>query len=259
MRITTTSELQQLLQWATGQGSPIAPLDTNPPVDNPTRYAGDMTWMDPPPYPPPYREMQQTHFYYVGMSERNELRTLVYLMDNGAQPDGSMPLPVGQIARWIVDAKAGGAGTPHKKFPGVDWHKPTFLVFLIDLPGWRFLIEQPDGPITRNKSMYFAEVLDTTGNPISCRNRSFYRARTVMVPSDASDPAHPKNYAVLVVENHHLKASNAVPPPYEWRREEHDADDYKYDIFLTLTIEHGNPDDVFPIILDPGGRNVGPP
>lgn len=258
MRITTASELEELLKWATGQGLPAVPLETNPPVDNPARYArSEMTWTDPP-YPPPYREMEQTHFYYVGMSPSNELRTLVYRIDNVAQPDGTKPLPVGQIARWIVDAKAGGAGTPYKTFPGVDWHKPTFLVFLIDLPGWKFLLEQPDGPVTRNKSMYFAEVMDTSGQPISCRNRSFYRARTVAVPSDRTDPAHPRTYTVLVVENHHLKASNVDPPRYEWRNDTHDADDYKYDIFLTLAIE-GAPGEVFPIILDPGGRNVGPP
>lgn len=246
MRITTKTELLNLLEWATGVSSPMLPLDTDPPVDNPQRYAGSDPTYGKPKYGPPHRKMEQTHFYYVGMGARNALRTLVYEMS------GTSALPLQQFGSWIADARNGGSGTPYKKFSDVGWRKPGFLVFLIDMPGWSFL-EKTDQGVTENRALYFAEVMDSNQNPTSHPNHSFFNARTLDFQSGT------ESFKLLVVENHHLKAAGKGSTKYLPRRVGDAEDVYKYDIFLTLAIETGNADDVFPIILDPGGRNMGPP
>jgi hypothetical protein len=247
MRITTKKELLDVLEWATGESSPMSPLDTDPPVDTPQRYAGGDPTYKPPKYASPHRDMEQTHFYYAGMGAGNKLRTLVYWEDN------TVALPVSMLKKWIDDARNGGGGTPHKRFSAVEWRKPGFLVFFIDMPGWNFLEKTVQG-VSENRALYFAEVMDSNGNKISHPNHSFYNARTFNLQTDSD------SFKLLVVENHHLKAPGTTPNYYQHRPlGDTSIDEYKYDIFLTLDIEKGNTNDVFPIILDPGGRNMGPP
>lgn len=260
MRIMSRDELLSLLEWASA-GDPLAPVPKglDPPVDNPERYGRSDPTYRPPPLAVPHTEMVDTHFYYVGMvnvSGSKKLRTVVY----HKQPTPAVP--EADIVSWIADARKSAGAAEYRSFAAVQWRRPGFLVFFIDLPGWDFLEAVTASGGKENRALYFAEIKNAYGVSVSHPNHSFFNARTLTLsgPQQAGQPA--ESYKLLVVDNYNLKApdpngSNKYRPRDQ--NDKHDPDDYKFDIFLTLAIENGAADDVFPIVLDPGGKNVGPP
>lgn len=247
MRITTKVELLALLDAATKDGEGfVENWSLDPLIANPERFKGsDPTYLPPPPGTAP-SAMQQLHFCYFGQGANNRLRTMVYLVDGAVGPTADL------FAALIAGARADGAAVPGatliSRSPAMEWRKPGYVTFCVDLPGWKFLEDTVDGQ-KQCRAIYFAvQALDTppgTTQP----NRSFYNARIVpvMVQGQSSD--------VVVLENYHLDPETRQPRPLN----QPTTDEYKYDIFLTMAIEGSATGEVLPMIIDPGGKNIGPP
>jgi hypothetical protein len=243
----TDGELLELIEQAKNSNRKSGE-EPEPRRDNPGRYTGDETFMPPPKNP---QEMKQTLFYYFGINSDHKFRTLVYIWneddveDNEVlkdQPDDAT------LTRWIGDAKAGGSPSAIRDLSLVEWRRPGFLIFFVDLPGWDFL--ENNG---KNKSLYFAEVLSDDIQNKCHGNYSFYNAHTRSLQVGTSI------YKILVVENHHFKAPQSKGNgAYVCRKKDDPDDHYKFDIFLGVTLESASNKKQW-LILDPGGKNMGPP
>lgn len=248
MPITTKDQLLAALDAAL-KGMTESRLD--PVIGNPERYkSSDPTFLPPPVGSPPVT-MEQMHFCYFGPGANGTFRTLVYLVDGQVAPLAD------RIAGLIAGARANGASVPGAelvaRLPSMEWRKPGYVVFCVDLPGWKFLDRVTDGQ-RQCLAIYFAEQPTADGSGSTMPNRSFYNARFLPVSVEG------QAIEVVVVENHHFDGAADPAAPRLPRPLNHTiTDEYKYDIFLTIDIEGSTSGEVLPMVIDPGGKNIGPP
>ena len=202
------------------------------------RYPGDRTF-DGKPSEVANRAMEYTYFYYVGMSPRGSLRTLLY------SKGGTPSLPVGDLEGWIRDAKGAASQATLREIDDVHWEGPSYLVVLIDMPNWHLLGDDGSG---QNRAVYFLETI-SRGKPTN-RNETVFEAVTVPVVVDGT------TYRLAVAKNYHLKAERGANR-YRERRGGDPDDHYKFDVYVRIPLEHDS-DKKLTLVVDPGGRNTGP-
>jgi|GEM_PF-5009671 len=220
-------------------------LKPRPKKDNPTRYAGDDTYGALPPGAPS-RAMEETYFYYMGSGQGGAVRTLVYHQSGSDLPSDAT------FAQWIADARNGGANAYSRDFETVSWHKPGYLAFFVDMPGWSLLDEIEIAGKGRNRALYFAEIPAGSAKPDFNPNYSFFNADTTTVDAGGEE------CELLVVQNLHYKAPGKNGKKYTPRVEGDPDDDYKFDIYLSAPVENSTDGRLY-FVVDPGGKNSGPP
>ena len=127
----------------------------------------------------------------------------------------------------------------------VEWLRPGYLIFFIDVPGWDFLYDDD-----KIKSLYFAKN-DELGDEKRHANCSFFDAFPDSLVVDS------KLHPLLVVKNHHFKAPENGNPTYRRREDGENPDYYKFDLYVGMPIENGNGKKLW-FVIDPGGKNLGP-
>lgn len=204
------------------------------PEDDP-RYTGDETF-DVRSYNTPMKEF---YFYYFGPGSEDTLRTLVYYQKGHGKPSDL------DLGKMIVHARTGkGPFNPEPDIDQVEWHEPGYLVFFFDFKKWEFLT---DGG--KNKSLYFAHNKKKKHNGNYC----FFNAKSIQVDFKNEEDKD-ESRQCLIVENHHFKADGQ----YTSRVPGYPEEFYKFDIYVGQPID-GVPDKKMWFVVDPGGRNVGPP
>ena len=252
MTLMTDGELLNLIELRKKklEGSPALELPGGGGGPDPwddIRYPGDDTfddWQNSP-------AMKTVYFYYFGPGANQTMRTVIY--EQREPPPASIPPSDATLLTWIADAQ--GKPAPGVNFDfkytdtdAVGWHGPGYLIFFVDYPGWSYLHDQG-----KNKSLHFAEI-NRSGRTKKHPNYSFYSSATRFLMVDG------QQRELLVLKNNHFKAPGPGGQPKHTPRldGETEDDEYKFDIYLGIALEQGGGKKQW-FILDPGGKNVGPP
>lgn len=203
------------------------------PLDDP-RYTGNETF-------DPFQgsTMGESFLYYFGRGTGNTVRTLVYNI-RGSE----LPKPE-DIDSRILDARRGaGDFGAQPDIDAIEWRGPCYLIFYFDFEDWVYL-KTKEGTMA---ALYFQEHRGSKRHGNYC----FYNARSLPVSVSKGMTE------CLVVENHHLKAPEPGYGVHEPRKQGHPEDLYKFDIYLGQPIENV-PNKMLWHVIDPAGRNLGPP
>jgi hypothetical protein len=147
-----------------------------------------------------------------------------------------------EIDNWIQN---GSVGTSID-IEDLEWLGPCVVAFAMESDSWTFFrnakrsaIQFPDG-----------RVLNDAGTATTYhRNKTFYDSRFVSLPDGKE---------VLLVNNYHLLPDGSGPrrpgnPPGQAAQ-----DDYKFDLYFKVKVLKPKGYGTLTVVVDPGGRNLGP-
>ena len=142
---------------------------------------------------------------------------------------------------------------------GQIWREPTLIAVFMDNSDWE-LIDLGRGEAPPSFSLHFHNVeirRESDNKPVGGnqkKNYSFFNAKNVSIGDDLLSENRGRRF--LSFENHFNETG------IKGKRRKKDAnagfyDHYKFDIFYKVNYGSGEDDNLL-VIVDPGGRNMGP-
>jgi len=151
-------------------------------------------------------------------------------------PYDSVPDIVGMIAKSNF-ANAGGYKLPKRNFVGIEYHHISYVCFIMDDPLWE---------LAKKGLMSYAVIFQGGGQYIE--NHSFFDGSHFSV-----DTGEPKKRSAFYMINHMTKSILG-----DWLQDG-DADEFSFNIHLTVPYGGQMGAEKMKVIFDPGGSNIGPP
>lgn len=247
MTIQTDGELEQRISLQHGAAEfveslavdifPLAGLQLGEIIELMRVYRPD----DPiTPYSGDHIPLTKLYFYYMtvdrtGAMACKEFRFAqdTHLTDNDV---------IREIANWIQN---GSASAPID-IEDLEWSGPCVVAFAMEPDSWTFFknanrsaIQFPDG-----------RALNDTGTSTTYhRNKTFYDSRFASLPSGKK---------VLLVNNYHLLPDGSGPRLEGNPSTQAAQDNYKFDLYFRVKVLKPGGYDTLTVIVDPGGKNLGP-
>lgn len=199
---------------------------------------------DDPITPKPGASFERLHFYILNIEQGGMISHSEFFYDFKQPLDDDKALD--RIDKWI-DGDFSSDRVSDSNLDELKWSGRSILAFAINanVAGWSFFeskkrsaIQFPDARISGGTEYY--------------PNKTFYDSRFKTSKGGTR---------VLLVNNHHMlpdgqtarrravqQDPNTAPPP----------DDYKFDLYIRAKVKKPGGIDILTLVLDPGGKNLGP-
>lgn len=193
------------------------------------------------PYPGPHIPLKNLHFYYLDVDSTGVISCKeLYHQSSNHLTDNDV---LREINNWIQNTSATAA---IMDIENLEWSGPCVIAFAMKPGSWTFFknanrsaIQFPDGRAISGSGT------STTYHP----NKTFYGSRVLSL-ADGKE--------VLLVNNYHLLPSGAGPRRPGNPPPQPPEDHYKFDLYFRVTVRKPTGNETLTVIVDPGGKNLGP-
>lgn len=190
-------------------------------------------------------DIRNLHFYYFMISPTGMISHKEF---SSPLSDGWTDGDVGKkVAAWIGGANAAGQNT-NSDLNLLEWHEPCVVAFAVNLASWKFFKDDH-----RSAIQFPSGISEGTKYH---DNQTFHNARfiSVDVADEQGEPGETRETQVLLVNNRHLLPNGSGPRP-KGAPDDH----YKFDLYFRVDLDKGaSKIEALTVIVDPGGRNLGP-